>query len=99
MCKLDADYTNTKTNWQNSFAIAYVDTVHERVQLNHVMFTEVFVNVNGLFYYRDMESTEERDSRESIEKIKASELRGFVNRDAETALVAGLEKSKKAQAV
>jgi predicted phosphodiesterase len=99
MCKLDADYTNTKTNWQNSFAIAYVDTIHERVQLNHVMFTEPFVNVNGRYYFRDYESTEMRDSAEAIAKIKAAEIKGFVNHDEGTAIVAGLEKSKKAQAI
>lgn len=99
MCKLDSDYTSTKTNWQNSFAIAYVDAINEKVQLNHVMFTEPFVNVNGRFYFRDMEATEIRDSQDVIDSIKNAELRGFVRDDESTAVVAGMEKSKRAGAI
>lgn len=99
MCKLDSDYTDTKTNWQNSFAIAYVDSINEKVQLNHVMFTEPFVNVNGRFYFRDIESTEVRDSQNAIDAIKNSEIKGFVHRDEETAVVAGMSKARKAGAI
>ena len=91
MCKLDADYTETKTNWQNSFCIAYVDPVHERSQLNHVLFTEPFVNVNGRFYHRNMDNAEIRCSEQVIAAIKMKEIQGFVNRDGEAALVAGLD--------
>lgn len=99
MCKLDADYTSTKTNWVNTFAIAYVDTAHERVQLQHVMFTEPFVNVNGRFYFRDYDNAEIRCSEDVIAEIKNREIRGFVNYDEETAIVAGLEKAQRAQAI
>jgi predicted phosphodiesterase len=99
MCKLDSDYTSSKTNWQNSFAIAYVDSINEKVQLNHVMFTEPFINVNGRFYYRDMENTEIRDSQDMVDYIKEQELRGFVHRDESTAVVAGINKAKKAGAI
>ena len=99
MCKLDSDYTYTKTNWQNSFALVYVDPVAERCQIQHVMFTEPFVNVNGRYYFRVMDSSEIRDSQELIDTIKANEIRGFVHRDEETAIVAGVEKAKRAHAI
>jgi hypothetical protein len=99
MCKLDADYTTTKTNWQNSFCLAYVDSINETVQLNHIVFTEPFVNVNGRYYYRNMEATEIRDNQSVIDRIKALEIRGFVHNDEGTAIVAGVEKTKKANAL
>lgn len=99
MCKLDADYTNTKTNWQNTFAIVYIDPVAEKVQLNHIMFTEPFVNVNGRYYFRDMENSEVRCSEELIDSIKNREILGFVNYDEETAIVAGLGKAQRAGAI
>jgi predicted phosphodiesterase len=99
MCKLDADYTTTKTNWQQSFAIAYVDPINERAQLHNVLFTDIFVNVNGRYYYRDVENTEIRDTQEAINLIKAKEIKGFVHNDEETAIVAGLEKVELAEAL
>jgi predicted MPP superfamily phosphohydrolase len=99
MCKLDADYTKTKTNWQNSFAIAYVDPVHERVQIDHVLFTEPFVNVNGRFYYRNMDSAEIRGSEQVIAAIKTKEIQGFVHMDCEAAIVAGLDIATAAGAI
>ena len=99
MCGLDADYTERKTNWQNGFAIAYVDPIHERVQVNNILFTEPFVNVNGRFYHRDMESSEIRCSRDLIASIKAKEIRGFVHRDEEAAIVAGLDTAMAAGAI
>jgi UDP-2,3-diacylglucosamine pyrophosphatase LpxH len=99
MCKLDADYTETKTNWQNSFAIAYVDPVHERVQLNHVLFTEPFVNVNGRCYYRNMDNAEIRCSEQVIAAIKTREIQGFVHQDEDAAIVAGLDTALAAGAI
>jgi len=99
MCKLDADYTSTKTNWQQSFALVYIDTIHERVQVDHLMFTDIFINVNGRFYYRDMEGTEMRDSQETIDRIKNHEIRGFVHHDEGAAIVAGMAKARKAKAL
>jgi len=99
MCKLDADYTSTKTNWQNSFCIAYIDPFAEKVQLNHAMFTEPFINVNGRYYYRDYESTELRDLQSAVDRIKEQEIRGFVHKDEGTAIVAGLSKAKRAGAI
>lgn len=110
MCKPDADYTTTKTNWQQGFAIAYVDPIFERVQVNSILFTDNFVNVNGRYYYRDMDSAEiraeqqaiadgVRDAQANIDALKAEEIRGFVHGDENTAVVAGLEKARKAKAI
>ena len=89
MCKLDADYTDSKTDWQNSFAIAYVDPVARRAQVNQVLFHETFVNVNGRYYFRNMESAEIRSSEEILSAIREQEIQGFVHRDLMAALVAG----------
>lgn len=103
MCKPDADYTIRKTDWQLGFAIAYIDAFAERVQVNNILFNDNFVNINGRYYFRDMEEAEIRDtakdSQEAIDNMKAAELRGFVHNDQETAEVAGLAKAKKAKAI
>lgn len=90
MCKIDADYISSKNNWQNGFAIGYVDPVHERVQLNNIVFTDTFVNVNGRCYYRDMDNTEIRCSDQVITAIKNREVQGFVHYDQEAAIITGV---------
>lgn len=103
MCKTDADYTIKKTNWQLGFAIAYIDPIGERCQVNNILFQDEFVNVNGRFYFRDMEDADWRDqagdSQDAIDAMKASEIRGFVHNDLDTAIVAGIEKAHKAKAI
>jgi predicted phosphodiesterase len=110
MCKPDADYLITKSNWQQGFAVVYVDPINERVQVNNILFTDVFVNVNGRYYFRDMDDADIRDSQKDIvayvriaqthiDALKTDELRGFVNSDETTAVVAGIEKAKRAKAI
>lgn len=103
MCKTDADYTIRKTDWQLGFAIAYVDAIAERAQVNNILFSDDFVNVNGRYYYRNMEDAEIRDmavdAQGAIDAMKEHELRGFVHGDEDQAVVAGYAKAKRAKAI
>lgn len=99
MCKLDAEYTKTKENWQQGFGIVYIDSIMKRGQVHQILFNEYFANVNGRYYFRNTEDTAVRDTLDTIDAIKEMELKGFVHNDAETAIVAGWEKSVKAKAI
>lgn len=82
MCKIDADYTQTKTNWQHSFCIIYVDPIAEKATLNHVMFNDDFCNVNGFFYYRKTEEAEQRHADKAVKAIRHNELKAFESKSA-----------------
>jgi len=53
VCKVDAEYHHQKVNAQNSFAIIHVDTLTEQAVPEHIMFTDHFAVVAGVYYFRD----------------------------------------------
>jgi predicted phosphodiesterase len=81
MCKKDADYAQTKMGWQQSFAICHVDANAEQAVVNHVMFNDDFVVVNGFIYYRNHEESEMRSVSKEVSRIKKHEAKAFAEKE------------------